>query len=612
MELSELTAYAGEKYQIQELHKWTDFPGYSVLCHPQTGKWVALLMRQWDPETGTEIQRCDLKCGGAGLVRRPYLTAPLRMRGSNWVGVCFDERTEPQIVFQLLDQAVSAEMPQGFTIVLEARPSAREPDYRETALPFSGSSYRPAREQIPEKLREMRRLFEYGRVSVDSDAENFYRQAMFMRDYEDDCPWSGGDFVCYFPTYHDLNTAQLRGYFTWRAAVRRGVFQPIAASAAYLYLYELLNGVGADSPKEVLKKLRDFEIGYLDSGLGDPRMRKNLRRWMLEYAVLKDLPQSLAREYADPEQTARDAALAVLRRPEAYSEEEVFSALCVFGGKKTAESPVIALYPARGQRLFSRAWRSASAFRLRGNRLFALCFGKKKTRRWYPLSNAVYYAQTPPEDREYALNECRSFRCRKGLWTEQAFDPQSWDKARMQGFLHETDARLRRYLKTGRYLKEQPTDAWAIPYIDAVIEADRAAEAEASRRKITIDLSGLDQIRRDAGVTRDSLLTEEELEESEAPEQPEASLMETSEAQEAALPLDPAQLRILSSLLRGEETTGLLRAQHLTPSMAADLINEALFDEIGDTVVACEEDRLTLIEDYLEDLTQLLGGSSDG
>ena len=45
MELSQLTAYAGEKYHIDEQHKWADFPGFSVLVHPQTGQWVALLMR---------------------------------------------------------------------------------------------------------------------------------------------------------------------------------------------------------------------------------------------------------------------------------------------------------------------------------------------------------------------------------------------------------------------------------------------------------------------------------------------------------------------------------------------------------------------------------------
>ena len=36
LELSELTAYAKEKYQIQEQHKWPELPGLSVLADPAT------------------------------------------------------------------------------------------------------------------------------------------------------------------------------------------------------------------------------------------------------------------------------------------------------------------------------------------------------------------------------------------------------------------------------------------------------------------------------------------------------------------------------------------------------------------------------------------------
>ena len=56
MELSELAAYAEEKYHMKKEHKWAAFPGFSVLTDPRTDKWVALLMRQWDYETGTELQ----------------------------------------------------------------------------------------------------------------------------------------------------------------------------------------------------------------------------------------------------------------------------------------------------------------------------------------------------------------------------------------------------------------------------------------------------------------------------------------------------------------------------------------------------------------------------
>ena len=108
MDLAGLTAYAREKYHISEQHKWADFPGFSVLADPATGKWAALLMRQWDSEAGEQIERCDIKCGRSCLeeYRVPWLSGPFRMHGQKWVGIRFDEGTDPEIVCGLLDRAL--------------------------------------------------------------------------------------------------------------------------------------------------------------------------------------------------------------------------------------------------------------------------------------------------------------------------------------------------------------------------------------------------------------------------------------------------------------------------------------------------------------------------
>jgi len=104
MTLSDLAAYAEEKLHIREQHKWADFPGFSVLADPVSGKWIALLMRQWDFDAGREIERCDLKCGQEALrgVYPPYLTPPFRMKGRQWVGVRMDEDTDPETVCRLV------------------------------------------------------------------------------------------------------------------------------------------------------------------------------------------------------------------------------------------------------------------------------------------------------------------------------------------------------------------------------------------------------------------------------------------------------------------------------------------------------------------------------
>ena len=598
------------------------------------------------------------------------------------------ERSEPASDFQNKEKDREQH-----TIVLEPVPAAGEKVYHETALPFAGSTYRPQKEVLPERLRQMRRLYEYGRESMESKARNFLRQGKFMEDYEDDAPWEG-DFVCFFPTYHDLTTKQLRGYFSWRTRVRRGEYLPIPKSAAYIYIYELLNGIGTVSPEDSLQKMQAFEEGFLDAGYGDARMRKNLRRWMTEFAVVENLPASLAETYADPEEVLFDASLAALQNPDSCSDDDVFSGLCAFVRSSLEHSPAVTGDPARGRHLVAEAWRRAVFdFRGREEDLFTLCFGKRKTRLFQPLSNAVCSLQTRTGDRDYILNPCRSYHCRGGIWEMSAYEKLRFDTYRLHGFVRETDRILRRYLKAGRNLPERKEDAWAAPYIRAVIEEERRAILEASRPKITIDLSDLPRIREDSLKTQDSLLAgipdeagilpgrqdgapgadqpapgsvgeyvpdrqDEQLREedpdragwacaADAPAAESPAVEQGSEGRTAGglnmeekaertvtagnrveegmsggelpadnfpagsppdLPLSAAELQILRVLLDGGDPAGILREHFLMPSIVADTVNEALFDEIGDTALVCEDDRLSLVEDYIDDIRSMLGG----
>ena len=613
VELSELTAYAGEQFHIYEQHKWAAFPGFSVLADPNTGKWVALLMRQWDAQTGTQIERCDIKCGRLcpDELTLPFLSPPFRMKGRDWVGVSFGSATDPAVVYGLLDRAVRSGTRRGFTIVLDAEVPAGGVVFRASALlTRDGARKAPPDDKAPDKLREMLGLYEYGHDSFQSKCRNFYRQGMCMADYEDDAPWNG-EWKHYFPTYHDMNLRQLRGYFTWRARLRRGDYQPTASSFAYVYLYELLNGIGVDSPEDTLRKMRDFEVGYLDAGIGDPGMRKYLHRWMLEFAVLHALAVEDALRCADPSMLEKDHALSVLKSPAAQTDEAVFSALCLFSDQKIASSPVVTNDKPRGEHLFAEVWRRAAGAAEDGA-LFQSIFGERKLFSWYPLSNAVYWERERSPDTDYILTECRSYRCRNNIWQESRYDGLSFDRDRLCALLHESDRQLRKYLKTGHYLRERPEERWAAPYAQAAINADRQAALEAARPKITIDLSGLDQIRRDALTTRDSLLTEEERQElSESERAESAAPAEHGPADSSAEPaLDELQTKILTALLRGEPVKECITAQHLMPSLVADAINEALFDEIGDTVLDCDGDTLAIVEDYREDLERMLGGDN--
>lgn len=332
---------------------------------------------------------------------------------------------------------------------------------------------------------------------------------------------------------------------------------------------------------------------------------------MLDFSVLNDLPAETANSVADPNLKARDDALSVLRNADVHTDEEVFEALFYFGSKRSKESPVVMKEPERGRHLFCEAWRSAMAYRENDEDLFTLCFGTRKRRQWYPLSQAIYYDRSGGEDREYVQNDSRRYICRDGVWYIESYETLYYHRERFLGFLSETDARLRRYLKTGRYLKEKQENEWAVPFIEAVLEKDRKEQLEAARPRITIDLSDLERIRRDAVVTRDSLLTEEDLDETDHfAESSEPDVL--TDSRQTDLPIDPVQTEILRELLQGGDAADILKANHMMPSIAADFINEALFDEIGDTLLICEDDRLSLVDDYIEDLNELLGGHGNG
>ena len=515
----------------------------------------------------------------------------------------------------------------------------------------SNSATPRAKKYVPEQIRRMKNLYQYGNGSFKQICKNFYVQGKFMENYEDNVPWKGEISTYYWSTYHNLSLAQLRGYFTWRTELRKGNYRKHCETFVSMYLYELLNGIGTKSVEDSLHKMEEFEKGYIDAGFSDRYLRGRLHRWRLELAVLNGLAPDIARKYADSDMLEKDAAVEILHYPEKFSEQEVFNALCVFGGKKTAESKLIQECGTEAIALFAAVWRLASVqYQEDGKKLFQLCFGRRRAQDWRPLEYTLYYDNSKKrESVAYELNPSRSYLFKEGAWYVVTYQSYYFNRKIIVDFLHETDRRLRLYLKIRHPLKERKEAAWAVPYIEAVIEADRKAKLEAARPKVSIDFSGLDKIRKDALETQGSLLTDEETmgspeaaskqtENSKHTGTPEyggdaipdaasipipAAVPSTASMPSAAapsgsafgasgssgvsVPLDDMQMQLLRMLLRGEPVLELIAAQHGMPSVIADAINEALFDYIGDTAVECDGETITLVEDYRDDIIEILG-----
>ena len=639
MQLSELATYAKSKYNISEDHKWPDLPGISALSNPKTGKIIAVLMRQWDSDSGSEIQRCDIKCGQFNMYkyRLPYLSAPFRMTGSQWLGISFDSRTSPQLVYKLFEHAILSDNKQNYhasddlqnqiNIVIESTKPVTDSPYKDTRIPLPPPSTPQPKPNIPPQILEMKKLYKEGNDSFFYKCLNFYTQGMFMKDYTDNMPYYG-NFRHYFPTYHDLDDELLRGYFTWRTQVRNGEYKPVSLSLAYMYLYELLNLIGADSPADSLQKLMAFKTGFLDPGYGDPRMHTLLQKWMFEFAVIHNQPIDIICQLADHHIMDEDNALFILRDPVNQSDEAVFAALSYFYSGNLHSSSVIKKKPEDGKHLFAQIWRYVlSQFEFRKKDLFTTCFGTIIQTKWNPLGNAVYLEQPSNSHISIRLNPVHRFYQNNIGWMEECYIRIYYNTYYLNALLHESDRRLRLYLKTGSPLKPKDDESWCTPFIDAVLQADTQARIEAARPHVHIDFSGLEQIRKDAVVTRDSLLTDAEIDETtdtshnavpivhalpsagfeDSNETPDVSTANPSPA--LSFNLDEIHLQILKMLLNNESATSYISAHHLMFTIVAETINEALFDEIGDNIIECDDKVMSVIDDYRDDVKKLINGS---
>ena len=642
MELADLTAYAKSKYDIPEELNWIGFAGLSAMHHPVSKKLIAVLMRQWDTESGTEIQKCDLRCGRMDYrrMRYPYITEPTREKGGDWIGIDFTQQTDQKLVMSLFDVAYNINSPSIATThapIVEVQQPNNQKVYTDTPINFANRP-KPSKSLYvtPDKITEMKRLYEYSMYNLDeARSKNFYRQGKFMEDFEDDAP---ATVFCsyYYPTYHDLNILELRAYFTWRTQLRRGNIQPIAPSLAYIYIYELLNGIGATSAEDALAKLQSFEANYLER-FGNGNIKNNFRRWMFDFAIINNLPKATALQYA-PEELKFEQAIGTMHDQEAHTDDEILAALGVAVKKDFFKSPVIKKQGDKGKKYF------AGVCRILKDELANTIFGAQKIVGWKPLNNAIYHPDKNKPDFDYEIFPTLKYKHSSGVWQVQHYDYNYYNQLMLKNFVSAVDLKLRQHFHTGSPLKESEAYRQFYPSIDrAIHQLD-----EESKPKITVNLQSLSQIREDSATTRDSLLTDEDRDngviatatvetlratsqngnpntivgnnmgnvmgnvmesvvESVANETLHATSLQPTAANTAATntaapPNESIEIQILRALLADGDASAIIKANHLMPSIAAEKINEMFYDQFADNIVDCDGAKIWIIDDYKDDI----------
>lgn len=583
--------------------------------------------------------------------------------------------------------------------------------YNDEPIIFTGrqmSSY------MPDRYREMRAISRWqegangGRGRWLSEDEFFYLQATLMADFEDDCPYQG-TFKAYSPTYNAMSDRQLRGYFTWRTQVRAGNVEETSLSFAFVYLYELLCGIGCADAQDGFRAIKSFWETYRTFA---PELDRYVRVWLADYVVYHNLPasllkdsrtlefdralialkhaQAIAEQQAPQQNTPSRGGAPILMPPNPEVEEPLFRAIDTLSTYRIANSKFAKDHYDDLRHVACAVYLRLAEHYAKHRKLPLIesLFGENISLPYTMFASAVFFDPQKHPDCDYELDEAHRYRCQKGYWSCQKYRGGRARNPKLGSVMRAVDYAMREAWDYAHPLKESDAPKYIAKMIEREV-SERHAWALAHRPvEVTIDLSRLHKIRNAAAEVREALLIDEERDEgiganetatdsmspveslpaeamldkstaaadkadepvcndspatdiSQQPHLPETAQDIATCSTKAVSPLasaaattpfgavakgltptvtgpasgndtsrllDANQIQYLTALLASDTAarTHVLSAVSTSEDIMVDTINEALFDLLGDTAIEYGPDGPQIIEDYREDVEEIL------
>ena len=470
-----------------------------------------------------------------------------------------------------------------------------EPDPDYTDEPILPRKKTPE-EKLPAPLQAARSLEKGAARMYQNRRSLFLNQAKLLEFYKDDYE---GEYIshCYYPTYDLLNNQELRSYFAWRTKVRNGDIQPSCSSFAYLYLYELINGIGTGTPVEGLHKMDDFAAAYKEY---ESSLMNYYANWRKSYIIYYNLSDSFL---GGEEREGEEAHMAVLDSAQEQTDDAIAAAVKQLAPGWLNRSKFYKTHQTDMDRVIVQVLRRMHQhYSTRSHRKFSeQLFGSRETHSVDLFCHAVFCDPLRHENSRYYITDSHYYECRNGYWTETSCFIDSHKRRKLENLMKTIDASLRVALNDGKPIKSPSQLKWVTKVIEeevaALLETQKQQEAEAKR--VQIDYSALAQIRREAAITQDKLATEEEMEEEAPPAvQPPPPQPETLPGD---CPLDKTQYRLMQNLLYGGDT-GWVQREGKMVSVLLDSINEILYETFQDAVI---EDG-QVVEDYIDELKEMV------
>lgn len=279
-------------------------------------------------------------------------------------------------------------------------------------------------EYMLDKIRHMRELeiCVRGQRIVKRAVElTMVEQGNFMVDVEDDfnrCAYC----ALPHPIYAAMSNSQLRTFFTWRTAVRKGDFVNADKPYVLLYCYELLNKIGVKSSVDAFDKL--LEVWEKTRGFA-PYLNILMPRWLKDFYAFNDVTEKYPDINSVLEKSPENELERAFERIDAGDFSDLFDLL--------AENSA---YDIKRSNFFSDSTRPmiAGAFEAvlyKLNEYFAarqielselLCGKLKKDYSWTPFKDAIVNLDTADGFRAVKIGAAERYCIKRGEPALEMFD----------------------------------------------------------------------------------------------------------------------------------------------------------------------------------------------
>lgn len=394
-----------------------------------------------------------------------------------------------------------------------------------------GDSRQAAPAQAPRKSRAYQMIHDLAQrddLRYAPASKVFYEQARLLADVESQADASV-PFQSYFPTYQVMSDRQLNAYLAWRTAARKGVIAAPTPSFAFVYVYELLMGIGSEPGLPAYQAMRAFWDLWRESVADQPRLLDfYLRAWLSDYVVYHGLPVALFDELGAGSAGAKSdaaevyAAVPVLREAEALAlsgahlegdmAQRTFEAINRASSFRLTGSKFYKEHPAETAqvtcRVFERMVQHCGKRRKVG--FVEGLFGQEVRRPHTMFYGAVFHEPQPHRDATYRVSDAESFVCRNNAWRHKLPCMEDSRSGELGLMLHAIDHEMRRVWEYPKQVQAYGGAQFMKNFVAKEAAAVHEQWQAAQVPQVKIDRSLLRGIRKAAVKTRESLLVDEE------------------------------------------------------------------------------------------------------